>query len=143
VARFQELINKAEEMARGSEAWADLLEQATELYHGPFAEEFYSEWAEPLRGQLEQKYLRALSSLAGYYAGRNEHQKGISLCERILAVDSLQEDAWYQMMQGYLALGERGAALHCYRQYSELLREELGVEPPPKIASLYQRAVSG
>ncbi|GAI45662.1 unnamed protein product, partial [marine sediment metagenome] len=86
VAEFENLLSRAESLPHGSKKVATL-EQAIELYRGPFLGEFYSEWTEMRRHQLEDKYLKVLSLLANFNADRRRYDKAIALLEKFIAID--------------------------------------------------------
>lgn len=140
---FRELTDKAKELPEGSHEGAAYFQKALRLYRGPFLEEFYSEWCETVRRLLEEKYLRCLATLAGFHAARQEYEESAELCERILEVDPYQEDARYQLLCCHLELKDYATADKCYRRYVELVRQELGAEPAPRIVSLYGQMRNG
>ena len=63
VAEFEQLITAAGKHPQDEKENA-ALERAVELYAGPFLTEFYTEWVEDRRRELENTYLRILSLLA-------------------------------------------------------------------------------
>lgn len=136
VETFEKLIPEAEELPKGTERRAAQLQRAIDLYKGSFLEDFYSEWCETVRRDLENQYLRALASLAGYRAARGQYAMSIELLEKCLAIDSYRDDLQYELMNCYLLAGKLGDVIHCYRRYAGLLKKELGVEPPQRIRQL-------
>jgi two-component SAPR family response regulator/Flp pilus assembly protein TadD len=139
IKEFDRLIGEAQSLPQGSDIRADKLSQAVALYKGPFLEDFYSEWCESLRRNLEEKYLRALSDLNTYYTAKGRYEAVINLLEKSLEIDPYQDEVWYQLINSYLMMGDQLSATRCYRRYAELLKRELGVEVPPKISYLYRQ----
>ena len=141
VANFERLLAEAEAYPRGSEQRAASLRDALRLYRGPFAEEFYSEWAAVVRDRLEDGYLRATASLAGYHAGRGEYEASVELCQRILSVDRYHEGATLELMRARAGMGDVPEALRVYRRYADLLRDE-GIGEPPAVLTRLQRSLA-
>jgi DNA-binding SARP family transcriptional activator len=100
--------------------------KAVELYQGPFLNGFYSKWCQDLREELELKYHTALMSLAGYYTSRKNYLQAVELLEKVVKEDPYNEEAQYQLIEGYLNVDEPFAALQQLRRYSRICLEELG-----------------
>jgi LuxR family maltose regulon positive regulatory protein len=139
---FQRVLEMAERLPRGSQSRADCLERAIQMYKGGFLEEFYSEWCQTIRRNLEEKYLNSLASLAGYYAGQGDYAKCVDLLEQVLNMDSYREEAWAELMKVHARMGDFNAALQCYRRYAQLAETELQYRPSPEMTDLYQEILS-
>jgi DNA-binding SARP family transcriptional activator len=100
--------------------------KAVELYQGPFLNGFYSKWCQDLREELELKYHSALMSLAGYYTSRKNYLQAVELLEKVVKEDPYNEEAQYQLIEGYLNVDEPFTALQQLRRYSRICLEELG-----------------
>jgi DNA-binding SARP family transcriptional activator len=133
---FQRALQDAEAASGDDQERLSLLERAAALYKGAFAQDFYAEWVDPVRWQLEEQHLRLLASLAGAYFDRGDHKRSVDLCQRILALDEFNEAAWYRLLQSYLASGEIEAAKFAYRRYADLLRDNLQGEPSEQFRQL-------
>lgn len=138
VAEFQGLARAAEAAGDGGAEGADALEKALALYRGAFASDFYSDWAEALRWQLEEQHLRLAATLAARYLEAGDYQRAGDLYRRILEQDEYNESAWYRLMRTYLEGGQVEAAKYCYQRYSALLRE-LGEAPAIEFTTLCKR----
>jgi DNA-binding SARP family transcriptional activator len=84
-------------------------------------------------------YLRSLASLAEYERERNNHLEGVSLYEKAVELDPLNESLWYHLVDTYSEAGQLEAATRCYRRYAETVRDELGEEPSAALSRLYNR----
>lgn len=142
VEEFQRFVSEAGRLPKGSEDKMSRLHHAVSLYKGTFLEDFYSEWCGTLRQDLERQYVSALASLAGYYAAKGQHSNAVELMEKCLAIDKFQEDAQYELMNLHLKAGNFSGASWCYQQYSNLLHDELGVEPPQRMKDLLSSAAA-
>ncbi|GAJ23571.1 unnamed protein product, partial [marine sediment metagenome] len=83
-------------------------------------EEFYNEWTEMRRRQLEDKYLKAFSLLASFYGDRGKYDTAIALLEKSIAIDPYQDEAYCQIMEWQLTVGDRVSALRTYKRYLDI-----------------------
>jgi two-component SAPR family response regulator len=124
VGTFEELVRDTEETGPSDSSRIDVLERAVRLYHGPFGPDFYSDWAENLRQRLEDRYLRALATLATYYFGASVFGKALEFADLILEVDDLNDEALCLKIESFLNLGDRLSALRHYQSYRRYLEQE-------------------
>lgn len=139
---FRDRLGQAEELPRGSQERARMLEGAVQCYKGPFLEDFYSEWVETIRREAQSQFLKALSSLAGFYSGENQFKRALGFLQRADEIDQLEEDVRVQMMHCLLAMGDAPSAAHVYEDYKYVLESELGTQPSLAMQRLYGEAVS-
>ena len=57
--------------------------------------------------------------------------RGINLARRVLDVDPTAEHVEVSLLRLYRASGAHAAAAEQYSHYASVMREQLGVEPPP------------
>ena len=86
--------------------------------------------------------LGTMTTLAGLLA-ETSPLESIRLTQRVLAVDSVWEDAYRAQMRAYQAQGNRPLALRTYQQCVEILDREFGVAPLPETVELHERIISG
>jgi ATP/maltotriose-dependent transcriptional regulator MalT/two-component SAPR family response regulator len=130
VERFQRLLAEADRV-KGTPEALKLMEDALELYKGPFAMDFYSEWAETLRWQLSEQNMSLLTTLATAYSEAKEYKRSADVCQRILELDEYNEAAWYRLMSNYILSGQLEAAKFCYKRYVQVLSaDDLGEDVP-------------
>ncbi|MBF8304520.1 MAG: hypothetical protein HW399_895, partial [Dehalococcoidia bacterium] len=122
--------------------WTSCLERAEKLYKGPFLKEFYSDWVETSRRQLEYKYLEVLSSLASYTKKEGDLRRTIELLEKSLAIDPSQEETYLDLAKCYLASGDRQSALRICKQCTETMQEEMGTTSTTQIEKLLRSILS-
>src|SRR5205823_455029 len=97
-----------------------------------------SEWCEDRRRGLEARYLLVLSELARRVSEAGDHQRALEYAHRILAVDSLHEDANGWVVELHGLLGDRAGGMRHYQRYAELLRDELGETPGSRVEAAYR-----
>ena len=141
-AMFSKLVSDAEH-AKTRESRIKLWREAAALYRGDYFEDSYSDWSIPIRAELQSKYLTALAALADLFVQDSKTDEAIALYDRILAKDSLREDAYRALMRLQFKSGDRAGALKTYQRCVDALREEMGVEPDPETQLLYEQISKG
>ena len=118
-------INEFERNASAPET----LEAAVALYTDDFAPSLDHEWASSLRERLRKTMSRCLEQLVERSDRAGDRAAARLYVEKLLALDPWREDALRRLMLLRCSSGDRAGALFCYRRFTELMREELGVEP--------------
>jgi adenylate cyclase len=135
---------------RASQATAQHLEEAVELYRGDFMEGFslsdsavFEEWAVLSRERLQRLVTEALDQLSAWYEGRGEVRRALQYAWRELELDPWRETAHRQVMRLLARSGQRGAALGQYESCRQMLADELGVEPAAETTRLFEQIRDG
>jgi DNA-binding SARP family transcriptional activator len=115
------------------------LEEALALYQGDFMDGCYDDWCLIEREHLQLLLLRILKRLQCHYRLSSAYEKSISYGQRLLVIDSLQEDVHRELMRCYMAAGKRPAALDQFQRCREMLQQDLEIEPMPETWSLYRQ----
>jgi len=139
VAEFEGFLNQAKNLSPDSQAGATNLERAIELYRGPFLEEFYGEWTEMRRRELEDKYLKVLSLLASFYGNQGKYDRAIALLEKSVAIDPYQDEVYCQIMEWQLTVGDRASALRTYKRYLDTVAGEIEFTTSARMQELRKR----
>ncbi len=69
-------------------------------------------------------------------ARRNRHLEAIQIATELTFEDPCDEEAWHEVIQSQLALGQRSAALHGFRFLQSVLAKDLGVKPSSAVTAL-------
>jgi LuxR family transcriptional regulator, maltose regulon positive regulatory protein len=141
--RFQDLLRRAGDLPAGSDDRARLHAEALELYRGPFAEAFYSEWSDSFRRRLEERAQSALALLAGYYAGRADFEAAAECMQKLLERDRANEEAAWQAAVYRSRAGQSAAALSFLDDFSRLLERDYGVPASARIRTLRSSIAAG
>ena len=108
------------------------VERLVDRYRGPFALDFaYEEWAVTYREGLHSAYLQVVENALGADIASGHFDRGISVARRALAVDPNAEQIELSLLRLLRLSGAHAAAAEQYAHYSSVLRDSLGVEPPP------------
>jgi len=122
--------------------------ESLDLYRGAFLTGFsisqapdFEHWVLLERERLFQLLLRALTTLIQSFIAWGRRDEGITVCQRLLELDPLQEDIHRLLMRLYWDTGRRTQALRQYRALEKILRRELDIEPVQETQELYERIV--
>lgn len=126
-----------------SSAKADLLQAALATYSGPFLADFrlndaprFENWVQTTRQTIQQQVVAAYAKLAHYALDQGNPEFGIRVARNWLQVDALDEEAHTLLIRLLLQAGTVREAIAHYDSCSNLLRAELGIEPPPEMTEL-------
>jgi two-component SAPR family response regulator len=110
----------------------DDVESLVQMYEGRFALDFeYEEWTSAYRDSLHAAYLEIVerSDLADLATGH--HDRGIRVARRAFSLDETAENVEVSLLRLYRVTGAHSAAAEQYSHYSSVMRDEMGLEPPP------------
>jgi DNA-binding SARP family transcriptional activator len=110
----------------------DEVEALSTAYVGRFALDFeYEEWAAGYRDPLHAAYLEVMERAVLDDFTTGHYDRGILLARRALDVDPSAEQIEVCLLRLYRVTGAHSAAAEQYAHYATVMREELGIEPPP------------
>src|SRR6476619_4194671 len=114
--------------------------RAVSCYAAPFLDGFYlngggefETWAETERARLASQCRAALEVLSAEATKRGEHRVAADWWRRLLELDPLSSHAALGLMTALDDAGERAEALRRGQAFWELVRSELGTDPPPEL----------
>lgn len=117
----------------------DRLTEAIAIYTGDPLQNSYEDWLITERERYKSLFLTTLSGLMAREWERGDLYQSMIYARQLLNQDPLREDVLRDYMQLRHASGDRAGALQLYQQFKERLEEELGVEPMPETAELYEQ----
>ena len=101
-------------------------------YTGRFALDFaYEPWADPYREALHAGYLATIEGAVRIALAGGEPDRAIALARRALEIDPGAEPLERELLRAYRLVGSPAAAAEQYGHYAAMLRDDLGVDPPP------------
>ena len=127
----------------------DNLSNAAALYQGEFLEGIMirdsacQEWLSTERERCKRRVVEVLSSLGHMQISNGLHSEAIESSERLVNHDPLHEHGWRLLMRAHHGKGNRNHALLSYKRCSQVLNNELGVEPVAETTELRDSIVSG
>jgi DNA-binding SARP family transcriptional activator len=114
---------------RGLAGSRDALHEAAALYQGDVLPDCAAEWIEADRERLRQRAKQVLTTLIGLLEQDRAFGDAIEYAQRLVRLDSLDEQAWCALMRSHSRRGDRATALHLYQQCAATLKKELGIQP--------------
>jgi DNA-binding SARP family transcriptional activator len=139
VEQFNRSMLEAD-VAKDDESRAAKLEEAVATYKGGFLSSTYSEWVEPIRRELEDRYIEALNELGARRIREGHFEEALQLFRALEAVDAYSEPAAYGIMRASIAVNDGASAVRHYRRFRQLLKDELDEEPSERLTALYREA---
>lgn len=117
---------------------------AEELYGGDFLEEdLYDDWPQSQREYLRTLYLEIAAKISAYYIQKRQVTPAMILCQKVLARDRCNEQAYRGLIQCYLIQDQRQLAIREYQVCVQVLKDELGLPPSEETRELYRRIAEG
>jgi DNA-binding SARP family transcriptional activator len=101
-------------------------------YLGRFALDFeYEEWAASFREMVHAAYLEVIERSLLDDMTTGHHERAIAIARRALEVDPGSDQIEVSLLRLYKSIGAHSAAAEQYAHYSSVMRDDLGIEPPP------------
>ncbi|MEO8457403.1 MAG: tetratricopeptide repeat protein, partial [Chloroflexota bacterium] len=135
VARFVQLTDTPR---LGEAGDGSATREAVDLYKGPLAPGFSSEWVEEKRRFLEGRMLHALAAMADALIAKGDQRGAAAIYERMSQIDALDETACHGAMMAYRAAGDIGSGVRVFDRYRRRLQDELGQAPGETLVALYR-----
>ena len=120
------------------------LAEIASVYQGPFLEGFsvasepFEEWLVDQRLRLHGLALDGLHRLLRQCIDGNDDRAAIATAQRLLSLDSLQENAHRALMRLFAKTGQRDAMIRQFKNCSATLRHDLDVALTPETQALYE-----
>lgn len=118
---------------------------AAELYASDFLSGFsladsatFDEWQFHQSESLRNSFSHILRTLVEWYEGRGPVDRALLYAQRWVSLDPLYEEANRAVMRLFSDEGRHAAAVRQYEKLSQLLLDELGVEPEGETIELYE-----
>ncbi len=115
------------------------LEKAIETYQDDLWPDCDADWIYPEQERLRKCHSHALAQLTRQLQTSGEITKAIETGQQWLNAAPLEEGAYQTLMTLYGERGDRATALQLYHQCMTTLQTELGVNPSPTTAGIYQQ----
>lgn len=113
-----------------------LLDGALRLWRGPALGEFADGFAGAAAARLEELRVSALEDRAALFVQSGAATDAIATAREVMAREPLRERPVELLMRALHADGRAGEALEVFRQYRELLVDELGLDPGLELRDL-------
>ncbi|WP_457011292.1 BTAD domain-containing putative transcriptional regulator [Geodermatophilus sp. SYSU D00965] len=141
--RFAQLVEEGDRAVEGGDParGVALLDQALRLWRGePLAELGESPTAATDRLRLTELHVRARERRCDALLATGRADAAVPDLEHLVAEHPLRERLWARLVTALYAADRQADALDALRRCTELLRDELGIDPGPELRDL-ERAV--
>lgn len=139
--RFDELFLASQRKTAIQER-IELLERAVGLMKGGYLSGLEAPWAEGERILYEERRREAMINLAGLYLRKGRGQECLSLARGLLAIDPLMEAGHRLVLEACAAEHDPAGLALQYRQYQQMLEDELGMLPSLEMRTLYEKLLT-
>ena len=119
------------------------LEQAVQIYQGPFLDGFYfgdspefEQWLDAQRARLQQRYCAALESLAKNAESAADHTTAIHWWRKLAEADPVSGNTAAGLVRALMNAGNHPSALEHAQQYKAFIEQEIGTGVGPVVAGL-------
>ena len=110
-----------------------------DLYRADLLQDFYDEWVLEERAHYRNVFVRALSHFAQSLKTHGDYLRTISVAQKIISIDPLNEPAYQHLIFCYGALGDRTEALKSYEECARRFRDQFGMEPSEATVALIEQ----
>lgn len=107
------------------------------LYRGELLPELYDDWVFVERERWRGQYLRALREHMDNLLSIKRYESAILNAQLLLREEPYDEATVRLLMQTFIKVGRRGAALAAYEKYYILSTDQFGLEPDEKTKQIY------
>jgi predicted ATPase/DNA-binding SARP family transcriptional activator len=114
-------------------------ERALALYRGDLLEDFDAEWADQLRGPLQQQVVALLERTCTALSQTPRLTDAVALAQRWILADPLSEEAHMAAMRLYARQSRYTSALQQYDHLARVLKDEMALEPTREARLLAQK----
>jgi predicted ATPase/DNA-binding SARP family transcriptional activator len=119
------------------------LGQAAARYTGEFLPGFHDGWAFEERERLATTQRELLQRLVRIREEVGDREGAVAAAREMVCLDPLWEEAHYEVMRLYAALGQPSACLRQYQELERVLREELDEVPSAQVRALAEELRQG
>jgi two-component SAPR family response regulator len=108
-------------------------------FAGELFEDTPFEWAAVKRERLAAKYDSFAKRLAIWLLARKQFREAAQIARRIVYCNEFEEESSLLLLNIYGAMGDRQSLHNYYEHYTQLLLQELGLQPSSMIQQLYEQ----
>lgn len=142
IARFEEQARQALAAASGDVQRLGQLASAAAFCTGEYLSDLPVDWTLARREALNGLQVKVLREYAAELMRVARYAEARDMLAKALALEPFQDDLHGEMLVCLARMGHRYKVVDYYRRYCEMIRNELGLDPPPEIRSLYARLIS-
>lgn len=104
---------------------------------------WYDEWLHAEQDAFHLERIQVLETVSRQAAALNQHMLATRAGLAAVCAEPLRQSAVVALIEAHVAEGNRYEAVRRYEHYCDLLRAELGLEPPAELTALVTRMGTG
>jgi len=108
-----------------------------------FMDGWDSDWTLTEREHISNIRIRGMIALMHWHGDNRNYEEALQIGRRLLSEDPFRETVQIDMMWLYVLNGQRAQALRQYSAFTEMLREELAIEPMLETRALFEHIRDG
>lgn len=141
LVRFEQLRHEGEaaHAAGNAELAVRRFDEALSLWRGDALAEFQEPFARAEGSRLDELHLACLEARIAADLDRGRHAELVAELEPLITRHPLREGLRAQQLLALYRSGRQSDALAAYRGFRDLLDDELGIEPSPRLKELERR----
>ena len=141
LVRFEQLRREGEaaHAAGNADLAARRFDEALSLWRGDALAEFQEPFAQAEASRLDELHLACIEARIAADLDRGRHAELVAELEPLLTRHPLREGLRAQQLLALYRSGRQSDALAAYRRFRDLLADELGLEPSPRLKELERR----
>jgi ATP/maltotriose-dependent transcriptional regulator MalT/two-component SAPR family response regulator len=124
-SEFEKLYKKAVGYGIPEEEKLKYIQKALEIYKGKFLEGYYQSWCEQLSEKYIDMHLKLLDDILKIYKSREDYKNILYYSEKLLLSDNLNEDAYLDIIESEVKLGNTASAKKKYKLMQKTFKSEL------------------
>lgn len=133
--QFEQGVEKLSAINTANEAAAIELEKQ---FAGELLEDEAYVWATVERERLAIMYDSYAKRLANWLIARKRYREAAQIARRLVSRNEFEEASALLLLQIFGAMGDRQSLYNYYEHYTQLLLQELGLQPSEKFRQLYE-----
>ncbi|MEK3912138.1 response regulator [Paenibacillus sp. FSL H7-0331] len=136
--RFEQAVGALSEIHAANEAEAITLEKQ---FAGELFEDKSFVWAAVERERLMILYDAFAKRLASWLLAQRRYREAAHIARKMVSHNEFEEESNLLLLNIVGAMGDRQSLQHYYERYTQLLLQELGLQPSEKFRELYEQHV--
>jgi len=140
IETFETLYKRASNASQPLELRIENYQKAIDLYKGDFlASSNYKIWIVPVVSYYKSIYFKCVSEVLRLLFEQERFQDMEMICQKALMVDQFEETVHENLILSLSRQGHQNKAIAHYNFVSNLLLNELGVQPSASLRNLYRQ----
>lgn len=140
---FEDNFKKSQRDDISEKEQIHFIKKAFELYQGDFMKNSADEkWVIPLRVYYHSIYVRMVHKLIDALHTHKQYAELINVCRKALLIESADQKIHILLIKALIATEDRDAAKKHYKYVTDMLYNEIGVNPLPELRELYKQIIN-